>query len=152
MYSILSKISTFLSQPFFNMANSLESWPIVFTLILGLVGALAPCQLTGNISAIKLYGNSSIQKKIIWKEVFSFTIGKIVAFSFLGAMVWLLGKGIEQNLTFCFPWLRKMMGPVLIIVGIYMLGFIKLKGTIKLFKQSKEYKQGNRFGSFMLGL
>lgn len=152
MYSILSKISTFLSQPFFNMANSLESWPIVFALLLGLVGALAPCQLTGNISAITLYGNSSIQKKIVWKDVFSFTLGKIVAFSFLGGLVWLLGKGIEQNLTFYFPWLRKIMGPILIIVGIYMLGFIKLKGNIKLFKQSKEYKQGSRFGSFMLGL
>lgn len=151
MYNLLTKISSFLSQPFFTMANSLESWPIVFALILGLVGALAPCQLTGNISAITLYGNSSIQKKIVWKDVFSFTFGKIVAFSLLGGLVWLLGKGIEQNLTLYFPWLRKIMGPILIIVGIYMLGFIKLKGTINLFKQDKEYKHRSRFGSFMLG-
>lgn len=152
MYSLLSKISTFLSQPFFNMANSLESLPIIFALILGLVGALAPCQLTGNISAITLYGNSSIQKQVVWKDVLSFTLGKLVAFSFLGGLVWLLGKGIEQNLTLYFPWLRKIMGPILIIVGIYMLGFIRLRGTNNLFKQSKEYKSESRFGSFMLGL
>lgn len=151
MYNLLSKISSFLSQPFFTMANSLESWPILFALILGLVGALAPCQLTGNISAITLYGNSSIQKKIVWKDVFSFTMGKIVAFSLLGGIVWLLGKGIEQNLTLYFPWLRKIMGPILIIVGVYMLGFIKFKGTINLFKQDKEYRRGSRLGSFMLG-
>jgi len=152
MYSLFSQISSFLSQPFFTMANSLESWPMVFALILGLVGALAPCQLTGNISAITLYGNRSIQKKIVWKDVFSFTLGKVVAFSLLGGLVWLLGKGIEQNLTLYFPWLRKIMGPILIIVGIYMLGFIKLNGTLNLFKRSKEYKRENRFGSFMLGL
>ncbi|MDR6121644.1 cytochrome c-type biogenesis protein [Bacillus sp. SLBN-46] len=152
MYSLLSKISGVLSQPFFNIANSLESWPIVFALILGLVGALAPCQLTGNISAVTLYGNRSIQRKIAWRDVLSFTLGKIVAFSLLGALVWLLGREIEQNLTFYFPWLRKIMGPLLIVVGLFMLGFIKLKGTFHLFKGSKEYKHENPFGSFMLGL
>ena len=151
MYNLFSQISSSLSQPFLKMTHSLEAWPIVFALILGLVGALAPCQLTGNISAITLYGNSSIQKKIVWKDVFIFTLGKIVAFSLLGGLVWLLGKGIEQNLILYFPWLRKIMGPILIIVGLYMLGFIKLTGTINLFKQSTKYNRENQFGSFMLG-
>ncbi|WP_251551351.1 sulfite exporter TauE/SafE family protein [Neobacillus muris] len=151
MYSFLSQISHFFSSPLFNIANSLESWPIVFALILGLIGALAPCQLTGNISAITLYGNYSIQKKIVWKDVFSFTLGKIAAFTLLGGLVWLLGKEIEQNLTLYFPWMRKIMGPVLIIVGIYMTGFIKLKGTLTLFKQFEGRSGEHRFGSFMLG-
>ncbi|MCL6572473.1 MAG: sulfite exporter TauE/SafE family protein [Bacillus sp. (in: Bacteria)] len=151
MYNLLSQISSYISQPFFNMANSLESWPIIFAIVLGLVGALAPCQLTGNISAVTLYGNSSIQKKIIWKDILSFTFGKVVAFTLLGGLVWFMGKGIEQNLTLYFPWLRKVIGPLLIVVGIYMLGFIKIKGTINLFKGRKEYKHENIFGSFMLG-
>ncbi|MBT2698155.1 sulfite exporter TauE/SafE family protein [Bacillus sp. ISL-40] len=151
MYSILSQFSSFVSKPFSNIAYSLESWPIVFAFILGLIGALAPCQLTGNISAVTLYGNHSIQKKIAWKDVIFFTLGKVVAFSLLGVLVWLLGRGFEQNLTLYFPWLRKIMGPLLIIVGLFMLGFIKLKGTLNLLKGSKEYKSENPFGSFMLG-
>jgi cytochrome c biogenesis protein CcdA len=152
MYSILSQISGMISKPFFIIANDLQSWPILFALLLGLVGALAPCQLTGNISAVTLYGNRSIQNKIAWKDVFNFTLGKVVAFSLLGVLVWLLGKGIEQNLTLYFPWLRKIMGPVLIIVGLFMLGFIKINGTLNLFKGSKKYTHENPFGSFMLGL
>lgn len=151
MYNLFSQISAILSRPFFEMANSLESWPIIFALILGLVGALAPCQLTGNISAITLYGNRSIQQKIAWKDVFFFTLGKIIAFSLLGVLVWLLGKEIEQNLTFVFPWLRKLMGPLLVFVGLFMVGFIKFKGTINLFKGKSEYKHENPFASFMLG-
>lgn len=151
MYSILSQFSSFVSKPFTNIAYSLESWPIVFAFILGLIGALAPCQLTGNISAVTLYGNRSIQKKIAWKDVFFFTLGKVVAFSLLGVLVWLLGRGFEQNLTLYFPWLRKIMGPLLVIVGLFMLGYIKLKGTINLLKGSKEYKSDNPLGSFMLG-
>ena len=151
MYSLMSQFSSFMSKPFFVMANSLESWPIIFAFILGIVGALAPCQLTGNISAVTLYGNRSIQRKIVWKDILSFTLGKVVAFSLLGALVWILGREIQDNLTYYFPWIRKIMGPILIIVGLYMLGFIKLRGTINLFKGSKEYKQETPFGSFMLG-
>jgi cytochrome c-type biogenesis protein len=151
MYNLLSQLSALLSRPLANMAYGLESWPILFALLLGLVGALAPCQLTGNISAVTLYGNRSIQQKIAWKDVVFFTFGKIVAFTLLGIMVWLLGKGVEQNLTAYFPWLRKLMGPLLIIVGIFMLGFIKLKGTLNLFRSKKQYRHQNPFGSFMLG-
>lgn len=151
LYSLLSQISGVLSRPVFIIANSLESWPIIFALLLGLVGALAPCQLTGNISAITLYGNRSVQRKVVWKDVFSFTLGKIIAFSLLGVLVWLLGRGIEQNLTHYFPWLRKFMGPLLIIVGLFMLGIFKIKGTINLFKKQNNQNQGNLFGSFMLG-
>ncbi|PLS02888.1 urease accessory protein UreH domain-containing protein [Neobacillus cucumis] len=152
MYNLLNQISSVLSKPFFSMANSLESWPIVFALILGLVGALAPCQLTGNISAVTLYGNRSIQKKIAWKDVTYFTLGKIAAFSLLGILVWLLGKGFEQNLPLFFPWLRKMMGPLLIFVGLFMLGFIRLKGNLNLLKLSKDYKHEKPFASLILGL
>jgi cytochrome c-type biogenesis protein len=152
MYSLLSQISGLLSKPFFIMAKDLESWPIFFALLLGLVGALAPCQLTGNISAVTLYGNRSIQNKIAWKDVFNFTLGKVAAFSLLGVLVWMLGKGIEHNLTVYFPWLRKIMGPILIMVGLFMIGLIKIKGTFNLFKSSKKYSHANPFGSFMLGL
>lgn len=151
MYNLMSQFSSYISKPFFEIANSLESLPIFFALILGLVGALAPCQLTGNISAVTLYGNRSIQNKIVWKDVFYFTLGKVAAFSLLGGLVWLMGKEIQESLTVYFPWMRKLMGPILIIVGIYMLGLIKLTGTINLLKGLKCYKQETSFGSFMLG-
>jgi cytochrome c-type biogenesis protein len=151
MYSLLSQFSSFVSKPFFIIANNLESLPILFALLLGIVGALAPCQLTGNISALTLYGNRSFQEKIVWKDVIFFSLGKVAAFSLLGGLVWILGREIQENLITYFPWIRKIIGPLLIIVGLYMLGFIKLKGTINLFKGTKDYKQETPFGSFMLG-
>lgn len=151
MYNVFSQISAWLSKPLFSMATNLESLPIIFALILGMVGAVAPCQLTGNISAITLYGNRTLQKKIVWKDVLSFTVGKIVAFSLLGALVWILGRNIEQSLTQYFPWLRKFMGPLLILVGLFMLGLFNIKGTFHLFHISSERLQQNLFGSFMLG-
>ena len=65
--------------------------------------------------------------------------------------MWLLGREFEQNLTLYFPWLRKIMGPLLVIVGLFMMGFIKLTGTLNLLKGLNVYKSENPFGSFMLG-
>src|SRR4051794_32798550 len=105
MYNFFSQLSVWLSRPFLNMAHSFETIPIMFAFVLGLVGALAPCQFTGNISAIMLYGNQSLQKKIQWKNVFSFIFGKIISLSALGLLIWLVGNEIEQRLTLYFPWL-----------------------------------------------
>ncbi|QGQ44464.1 sulfite exporter TauE/SafE family protein [Metabacillus sediminilitoris] len=133
------------------MANSLDGIPIAFAFVLGIVGALAPCQFVGNIRAITLYGNRSLQRKIVWKDVFGFIFGKVVAFSLLGLLIWVFGREIEGYLTIYFPWMRKLMGPLLIVVGLVMLGLIKPKWSLKLFELTKNGKRENPFGSFLLG-
>ncbi|TXC89804.1 sulfite exporter TauE/SafE family protein [Metabacillus litoralis] len=151
MYIFISKISSWLSQPFFNMANSLEGFPIAFAFVLGIVGALAPCQFVANVSAVTLYGNRSLQSRIVWKDILGFILGKIVAFSLLGILIWFLGREIEGVLTMYFPWIRKLMGSLLIIVGLVMLGVIKLRGTFKLVKQAEDKQLERPFASFLLG-
>ena len=38
-----------------------------------------------------------------------------------------LGKEIQQILTLYFPWLRKMIGPLLILMGLMLAGIIQGK-------------------------
>ncbi len=133
------------------MANSLEGFPIAFAFVLGIVGALAPCQFVANVSAVTLYGNRSLQSRIVWKDILGFILGKIVAFSLLGILIWFLGREIEGVLTMYFPWIRKLMGSLLIIVGLVMLGVIKLRGTFKLVKQAEDKQLERPFASFLLG-
>jgi len=150
VYSFLSQISNFLSQPFLNMANSMTEIPILSAFLFGIVGAMAPCQLTGNLGAITLYSNQSLQKGIAWKELFLFIFGKIIAFSGLGFIVWLMGKEIQSTLTLYFPWLRKLIGPILILVGLYLLGLFKMYWNVTLFKVPERWRKG-KIGSFFMG-
>lgn len=150
MYGLFSQISSFFTQPFLNLSYSAESIPILFAFILGIVGALAPCQFTGNIGAITLYGNKSLQKGLAWSDVFLFTLGKIVVFTGLGILVWSLGNEFERTLTLFFPWIRKFIGPVLIFVGFFLLGFIKIKWDFGLFNKNKY--RGGKWGSFLMGV
>lgn len=133
--------------PLMNVANATKSIPLLFAFLLGIVGTLAPCQLTGNISAITLYGNQSLQKGHAWKHILLFILGKIIAFTTLGLFVWFLGKEIQQILTLYFPWLRKIIGPLLILMGLMLAGIIKSRNFFSI----KFIRKQNEVGSFLLG-
>lgn len=133
--------------PLMDVANATKSIPLLFAFLLGIVGTLAPCQLTGNISAITLYGNQSLQKGHAWKHILLFILGKIIAFTTLGLFVWFLGKEIQQILTLYFPWLRKIIGPLLILMGLMLAGIIKGRNFFSI----KFIRKQNEVGSFLLG-
>lgn len=133
--------------PLMDAANTTKFVPLLFSFLLGIVGTLAPCQLTGNISAITLYSTQSLQKEHVWKHILLFILGKIMAFTTLGLLVWFLGKEIQQILTLYFPWLRKMMGPLLILMGLLLSGIIKRR----YFFSIKFIRNQNEVGSFLLG-
>ncbi|MEC5303084.1 sulfite exporter TauE/SafE family protein [Bacillus thuringiensis] len=147
MFSTISEWSYQLMSPLMDAANTTKSVPLLFAFLLGIVGTLAPCQLTGNISAITLYGNQSLQKRYVWKHILLFILGKIMAFTTLGLLVWFLGKEIQQILTLYFPWLRKMMGPLLILMGLMLTGIIKARNFLSI----KFIREQNEVGSFLLG-
>ncbi|WP_225990694.1 urease accessory protein UreH domain-containing protein [Bacillus luti] len=147
MFSTISEWSYQLMSPLMDVANATKSIPLLFAFLLGIVGTLAPCQLTGNISAITLYGNHSLQKGHAWKHILLFILGKIIAFTTLGLFVWFLGKEIQQTLTLYFPWLRKMIGPLLVLMGLMLAGIIKGRNFFSI----KFIRKQNEVGSFLLG-
>ncbi|MFD1736724.1 sulfite exporter TauE/SafE family protein [Bacillus salitolerans] len=151
MYDFFSKISNLLSGPFFNVFYNVEGIPMIAAFVLGLVGALAPCQFTGNLGAITIYGNKSLQAQIPWKEILFFTLGKIVVFSGLGLLVWVFGREFEQSLLLYFPWIRKFVGPLLIVIGLFMVGFITFKGRLLLGKIPERFMKKGKLGAFLMG-
>ncbi|WP_243523186.1 sulfite exporter TauE/SafE family protein [Bacillus pseudomycoides] len=137
--------------PLMDVANSTKSIPLLFAFLLGIVGTLAPCQLTGNISAITLYGNQSLQKGHSWKHILLFILGKVIAFTSLGLLVWTLGKEIQQILTLYFPWLRKMIGPLLILMGLILSDIIKERKFFSTIFPIKFIRKQKEVSSFLLG-
>ncbi|MCA1031707.1 sulfite exporter TauE/SafE family protein [Bacillus timonensis] len=150
MNIIINTISQFFSEPFLNLAHSSNGIPILFAFLLGIVGASAPCQFTGNIGAITIYGNQSFQKGIPWSEAFLFTLGKIIAFSIVGLVVWIFGTELRGQLTLVFPIIRKGIGPLFILIGLFMIGLIKIKWNQPILKSF--VSNNNYFASFLMGL
>ncbi|MDF9664916.1 MULTISPECIES: sulfite exporter TauE/SafE family protein [Bacillus] len=147
MFSTISEWSYQLMSPLMDVASATKSVPLLFPFLLGVVGTLAPCQLTGNISAVTLYSNQSLQKGHAWKHILLFILGKIIAFTTIGLLVWFLGKEFQQTLTLYFPWLRKIIGPLLILMGLMLAGIIKSRSFFSI----KFIRKQNEVGSFLLG-
>ncbi|GAE27787.1 membrane protein [Halalkalibacter wakoensis JCM 9140] len=140
-----------LYDPLLQLTYGYEHIPILAALVIGILAAAAPCQFTGNIGAITLYGNRSIQKSIPWLEIMFFQLGKVVVFSGLGLFVWLLGSEFQQEIIGYLPWLRKVLGPIFIVIGLYLIGLIKWNWTFGLRRGSTNDKRKGIWSAFLLG-
>ncbi|MGG5253982.1 sulfite exporter TauE/SafE family protein [Neobacillus sp. SM06] len=152
MYAILSSISNFLSAPFLAILNDSRQIPLLAAFLLGLVGALAPCQLTGNLSAITFYGNKTLQSREQWVEALLFILGKIFVFSSLGLAVWLIGREFQTVMTSFFAASRQLIGPFIIFLGLFLLGIFKMNWVNRLFSRIPLFTKGGRWGSFLMGV
>lgn len=151
MYSLMSKISQIISGPITVFLNSYEHSPFIIAILLGLIGALAPCQLTGNMSAITFYGSRTLQMKNNWQEIVFFILGKVVVFSLIGLFAWLLGQSFETEMTKYFPIFRKAIGPIMFITGLVLVGILKLKLLNRIPKYIPAVLKEGKLGSFLMG-
>lgn len=152
MFSTFSQFMYSLAEPFRLMASTYESFPLLVAFFLGLVGAFAPCQLTGNISALTLYGQRTIRSKTDWVDVGFFIFGKIVAFSLIGFLFWLGGRAAEEQLITLFPWLRKIIGPLIVVTGLVLLNVWRFSWITRLSSRVPDQFQGGKTGSFLMGI
>ena len=151
MYGFLSKISQIITEPATILMNSFADYPFIVALLLGVVGAVAPCQLTGNMSAITLYGNRTIQLKTDWVEIAFFVAGKVVVFSAFGLLAWGFGQTFETRMTEYFPLFRKAIGPLIVFTGLVLLGILKLKFFQRITMHIPVRMREGKIGSFLLG-
>lgn len=152
MYQLFTEISNFLSGPFFTLVNQTEQIPLLASFLLGLVGALAPCQLTGNLGAITYYGNRSLQTKSQWIEIMFFILGKILVFTLLGLAVWLVGQSFQQILPGFFSWFRKLMGPLFILIGLSLIGLFAFNWINRFTSVLPQWTGSGKTGSFLMGV
>lgn len=154
MYEIFSWITNAVAGPLSEVAYS-SNIALFSVLFFGLIGSVAPCQISANIGAMMYFGNRQLTQKLSWMEVVMYLAGKISVFSLLGALFWLFGQGLSQDMIPWFVIARKLLGPLLILIGLFFLGWIKLPGNFG-FRVSASLKRvstrvGGKWGAFLLG-
>ncbi|WP_068775526.1 sulfite exporter TauE/SafE family protein [Paenibacillus sp. FJAT-26967] len=154
MYSFFSGISSYLSEPF--LAASRSDVALIAALFLGFIGSVAPCQLSANVAVITYFGKKQAQGRMSGAEVLLYITGKIVLFSLLGCLFWLLGNPVSRELIPLFEYARKLQGPLLVLIGLFMLGLFRLPfGLGTRFTASLEQaarRAGARTGAFLMGM
>jgi len=153
-YHVLSQLSASVSAPFYALADRVEL-PLFSALLFGLMGALSPCQLTTNASAMAYVSRRLGEAKIAWKETVAYTLGKVLVYTIVGGLVILVGMELEAASIPVVKAARKAVGPLLIVIGLSFLGLFRLKGSlgarVSSWLKARVPQQGV-LGAFLLGV
>ncbi|MCX7014452.1 MAG: aromatic aminobenezylarsenical efflux permease ArsG family transporter [Candidatus Sumerlaeota bacterium] len=121
---------------------------------LGLLTAISPCPLTANIAAISYIG----RRLTGWRQALLFgavyVVGQTAAFVALGAFIVGAALAASQASIFLQRYVSRLLGPILILVGMVLLDLIRLNvpgGGVGLAAQ-RLADRGGAAGAGLLGL
>jgi cytochrome c biogenesis protein CcdA len=140
-------------EPFFTGLYENSQIPILSAFFLGLLTAISPCPLATNITAIGYIGKDLEPQKRVFYNGLVYTLGRafsywaLAAILFIGADQFKIASFFQQNG-------EKILGPLLIIAGIFMLGLIRisLPGVSLFSKKLEEKNRWNFWNVFLLGV
>lgn len=124
-----------------NLLDNTE-WPVLSALLLGLMTAISPCPLATNITAIGYIGRELENRKKVFYNGLLYTLGRAISYTSLG-MAFYFGASMFKVASLFQGWGEKLLGPLLVLIGLFMLGVIKLNFvglsglSEKIGKQSK---------------
>ena len=139
----------------FMEAMGTSSIPIVAAFFIGLMTAISPCPLATNITAIAYTSKKIDNSKHTLLVGFLYTLGRMFTYVALASLIVYIGINTQQISLFLQSYGEKLLGPLLLIIGIIMLNIIKLnffKGNDKLENFKKKLAEKGYLGSFLLGI
>jgi cytochrome c biogenesis protein CcdA len=136
-----------------------STFPFLTAFILGLMTTISPCPLCTNITAIGYLSKEVKSKRQIILNGLMFAVGKIVAFTGLAA-VFVLGGSVLPTQHFFETYGEMLLGPFLILGGLFMLEIFKFHRHTSKHHSSESYSQrvinksksGSTAWSFILGV
>lgn len=137
------------------LQNILENteYSIVAALVLGLMTAISPCPLATNISAIGFLSRDIEDSKRVFMSGLIYTLGRVISYTGLAVILYFGASQMQISMIFQ-GWGEKLLGPILIIIGLFMLDIIKLKfpGFSGLTEKIGNRSKGNYWSSLLLGI
>ncbi|MBI2358067.1 MAG: sulfite exporter TauE/SafE family protein [Deltaproteobacteria bacterium] len=152
-YFLLSQASVALGGPVKHLADWVQL-PLLTVLLAGLVGSLSPCQLTTNLSAMA-YLSRKVGERGALREALAYTLGKVLVYTLAGGAVIFLGFQLDRVAIPLVVATRKSIGPLMIIIGLGLMGLVRLRGSLGSRLASwlhPRLPHGEATGAFSLGV
>lgn len=134
--------------------NERVNLPVASALLFGLIAAASPCQLTTNLGALA-YASRESSKAGALGSALAYAAGKVAVYSVVGALIILAGLQLQAASIPVVVVARKLLGPLMVMVGLGMLGVIRLKGTVGerlSFPLREALPTRGTAGAFLLGV
>ncbi len=134
---------------------TLELAPAAATALwLGILTSISPCPLATNIAAVSYISRRIAQPRLVLLSAFSYSLGRALAYAAVCAVVVLGLLSVPGLSQFLQRYMNKVLGPLLVLVGMYLLdllslGFSTTAGSDALRKKAAE---GGAWGAALLGV
>ena len=127
--------------------------PILSAFLLGLMTAISPCPLATNITAIGYISRDFNDRKQVLIRGVIYIIGRAITYTSIGLLIYFSASQFTIS-GFIQQWGEKLLGPLLIIVGLFMLGIIRLnfKGSKILSKRVQQLKKNRYVDVLLMGI
>lgn len=139
-------------EEFLSNLYSNSSLPIFSAFILGIWTAISPCPMATNITAIGFISKDLEKKKRVFYNGLIYTSGRAVSYTVLALIIY-FGAG-ELNISGYFQqYGEKILAPLLILIGVFMLDIIKIKfpGLSNLTRKFQNKEKHSYWDAFFLG-
>ncbi len=93
---------------------------------LGILTSISPCPLATNIAAISFIGKRVDSSRHVLLSGLLYTLGRMIAYTLVGIIVVAGILNIPGLSQFLQNDMNRILGPVLILVGLVLLGLLKL--------------------------
>lgn len=136
-------------------SSGIFSIPAVAAFSLGLLMAISPCPLATNIAAIAYISQRVTERKYAVTTSILYTLGRMLAYSVIGILIIKAGFEIPGLAAALQNTGDKILGPVLIAVGVILLNINRLRfgnGNTRLSSLSERVSRWGMVGGFLLGI
>ena len=131
--------------------NSTMPWLSAF--LLGIMTAISPCPLATNITAIGFISKDIEDRNRVFYNGLFYTLGRAITYTVL-ALIIFLGADQLKFSGFFQKYGEKFIGPLLILIGLFMLDIIKMNfpGFGRLTSGMQKKTKWSFFDAILLGL
>ena len=127
-----------------------STFPLLTAFLLGLMTAISPCPLATNITAIGFISRDIQSQRKVFISGLIYTFGRILSYTGLAFILYFSASKFKIS-GFFQQYGEKFLGPLLIIISLFMLGVIKinLPGMGK-FSEKMQNKQHTSYWEVLL--
>ena len=120
---------------------------------LGILTSISPCPLASNIAAVSFLSRKIARPKIVLWTSAAYTLGRMISYAAVGSVIVASLVSVPFVANFLQRYMNRVLGPVLFIVGLFLLDIIRF--NVPAISLSEEKKEGladsGIKGAFMLG-
>jgi len=137
------------------LTNLLENstMPWLSALILGFMSAISPCTLATNITAVGFISKDVGNRNRVFINGLLYTLGRAISYTVIALIIYFGADQLKFSGYFQL-YGEKLIGPLLIIIGLFMLDVIKIKfpGMSRLTSKMESKTQWGYFDAILLGM